>query len=99
MTVRHIFLWSVKEGHDGDGVLSNLSTLETTVPGLLQWSIGKHAGGTPNSSTGKWQYGLTCDVENFEALDAYQNHPAHAAIVEEVMNSYEDWVVIDYVLD
>lgn len=99
MTVRHIFLWSVKEGHDGEAVLKKLAPLETEVPGLLSWSIGKHEGESPNSSTGKWQYGLTCDLESWEALDAYQNHPKHAAIVEEVLGSYEDWVVVDYALD
>lgn len=98
MTVRHIFLWSVKEGSDGDAVLAKLATLENVVPGLLDWSIGKHEGENPNSSAGKWQYGLTVDVESFEALDAYQNHPAHNAIVEEVAPSYDDWAVVDYVV-
>lgn len=98
MTVRHIFLWSVKDGYDGAEVLKKLAALETEVPGLLGWSIGTHEGETPNSSAGKWQYGLTVDVEDFAALDAYQNHPAHTAIVEEVMASYEDWAVVDYVL-
>ncbi|WP_368680776.1 Dabb family protein (plasmid) [Rhodococcus opacus] len=99
MTVRHIFLWSVKEGHDGDSVLKKLAALETEVPGLLGWSIGKHEGENPNSSTGKWQYGLTCDVESWEALDAYQNHPTHNAIVQDVLDSYDDWLVVDYALD
>lgn len=98
MTVRHIFLWSIKDGHDGDNVLTQLAALETEVPGLLGWSIGKHEGETPNASTGKWQYGLTVDVEDFEALDAYQNHPVHTSIVEAVMDAYQDWVVVDYVL-
>jgi Stress responsive A/B Barrel Domain len=99
VTVRHIFLWSVKEGHDGEAVLKKLASLETEVPGLLSWSIGKHQGQPPNSSTGTWQYGLTCDVESFEALEVYQSDPKHTAIVEEVLPSYEDWVVVDYVLD
>lgn len=96
MAVRHIFLWSVKEDHDGDEVFKKLASLEHEVPGMLSWSIGRHEGESPNASTGKWQYGLTVDVESFEALDAYQKHPKHLEIVEEVWPSYEDWLVVDY---
>src|SRR3954462_11904755 len=96
MPVRHIFLWSVKTGADGAEVLRRLASLETEVPGLAGWSIGRHVGGWPNSSTGKWEYGLTCDFDSFEALAAYQDHPRHTAIVQDVMASYDDWLVVDY---
>jgi stress responsive alpha/beta barrel protein len=99
MTVRHVFLWSIKDGYDGDDVLRKLASLNDVVPGLLGWSIGKHEGVQPNSSAGQWQYALTCDVSDFDALDAYQNHPVHLEIVEEVQDSYLDWLVVDYVLD
>jgi hypothetical protein len=98
MAVRHIFLWSVKDGFDGDAVLSRLSELETGVPGLRGWSIGKHEGGTPNSSAGSWQYALTCDFDSFEDLDAYQSHPFHEGVVADVMDSCDAWAVIDYTL-
>jgi Stress responsive A/B Barrel Domain len=98
MPVRHIFLWSVKEGSDGDEVLRKLASLETEIPGLEGWSIGRHEGEVPNSSTGKWDYVLTCDFESFKALDDYQNHPRHTAIVEDLIETYDDWLVLDYVL-
>jgi Stress responsive A/B Barrel Domain len=96
VTVRHIFLWSVKEGLDGGEVLRKLASLETAIPGLEGWSIGKHQGEVPNSSAGKWEYGLTCDFDSFDALDSYQSHPRHVAIVDEVGGAYAEWLVVDY---
>ncbi|MGB3373894.1 MAG: Dabb family protein [Microbacterium sp.] len=98
MAVRHIFLWSVKDGYDGEAILQKLGTLKDLVPGLMGWSIGKHEGEIPNASTGKWQYGLTVDVADWEALDAYQSHPSHEAIIREIEDEYDDWVVVDYSL-
>jgi hypothetical protein len=51
-----------------------------------------------NSSVGKWEYAITCDFESFEALAAYQAHPRHTAVVDEVMGTYDDWLVLDYEL-
>ena len=96
--VRHIFIWSVKDGHDGDAVFADLASLADKVPGLVNWTIGKHEGQDPHASTGTWQYGLTCDFETWDDLAAYQDHPEHNAIVDRVMASYLDWAVVDYVL-
>ncbi|HWI71023.1 MAG TPA: Dabb family protein [Baekduia sp.] len=96
--IRHIFLWSVKDGEDGDAVLARLAELEHRVPGLRGFTIGKHEGEQPNSSAGKWQYALTTDFDSFEQLDEYQNHPEHQKIVDEVMGAYDDWAVLDYTL-
>ena len=98
MTVRHLFLWSVKNGHDGDAVLRRLAELETAVPGLRGWSIGKHEGQHPNASIGSWQYALTCDFESFDDLDAYQSHPFHDQVVADVRDSYQDWAVVNFVV-
>jgi hypothetical protein len=98
MAVRHIFLWSVRPGADGAEVLSKLAALETDVPGIQGWSIGRHAGEDVNSSVGKWEYAITCDFESFEALAAYPAHPRHTAVVDEVMGTYDDWLVLDYEL-
>ncbi len=96
MAVRHIFLWSVKDGYDGDAVFRRLAQLEAGVPGLRGWTIGKHEGQHQNSSTGSWQYAITCDFDTFEDLAAYQTHPFHEAVVADVMGAYQDWVVLDY---
>jgi hypothetical protein len=98
MTVRHIFLWSVKQGYPGEYVLKRLAELRQLVPGLAEFTIGKHGGETSNASTGRWEYALTVDFPSFEALDAYQAHPAHTALIEEVQDSYADWLVLDYTI-
>lgn len=97
--IRHVFLWSVKPGVDGDAVLGRLAELERLVPGLHGFTIGEHKGMVSNASTGEWQYALTCDFESVDALDSYQSHPAHRQIVDEVFDSYRDWVVLDYPID
>jgi hypothetical protein len=97
--IRHIFLWSVKEGENGDAVLARLAEVEHRVPGLRGFTIGEHEGESPNASAGTWQYALTCDFDSFEELDRYQNHPEHQKIVDEVGGSYLDWVVLDYSID
>lgn len=96
--IRHVFLWSVKDGEDGDAVLARLAELEHRVPGLRGFTIGKHEGESPNSSAGNWQYALTCDFDSFEDLDRYQKHPEHQQIVDEVMGTYLDWAVLDYTI-
>jgi Stress responsive A/B Barrel Domain len=97
--IRHIFLWSIKDGHDGDSVLARLAELEHRVPGLRAFTIGEHEGESPNASAGTWQYALTCDFETFDDLDRYQRHPEHQRIIGEVEDAYRDWAVVDYRLD
>jgi hypothetical protein len=96
--VRHIFLWSVKDGEDGGAVLEALAQLRDRVPGIRGWSIGAHEGTSPNSSAGKWQYALTCDFDSFADLDAYQEHPFHQELVTKVGPSYQDWAILDYTI-
>jgi hypothetical protein len=97
--IRHIFLWSVKDDADGDAVLAALAALEHRIPGLRRFTIGRHEGESPNASSGTWQYALTCDFESFDELDRYQSHPEHKQIVDEVGDSYLDWLVLDYTID
>ena len=96
--IRHIFLWSVKPGEDGDAILARLAELEHAIPYLRGFTIGKHEGQMPNTSLGKWHYALTCDFDTFDDLDRYQNHPAHQRIVDEVKGAYLSWVVLDYAI-
>lgn len=96
--IRHVFLWSIKRGEDGEAVLAKLAELAHRVPGLSGFTIGKHEGPSPNASAGTWQYALTCDFDTFEELECYQNHPEHQQIVDEVAGSYLDWVVLDYTI-
>jgi hypothetical protein len=97
--IRHVFLWSVRADADGDAVLAKLAELEHLVPGIRGFTIGKHQGASPNASTGRWEYALTCDFSNMQELDSYQTHPQHEKIVRNVAASYLDWLVLDYVIE
>jgi hypothetical protein len=94
--IRHVFIWSVADCTAANGVLDELASLEQAVPGLQNWSIGKQIKAPPYSSCGEWQYILMADFETQADLDAYQSHPAHAAIVSRVASQYKDWAVVDY---
>ncbi|XDK89054.1 Dabb family protein (plasmid) [Rhodococcus opacus] len=96
MTVRHLFLWSVKDKQQGASVLAQLASLPEQIPGLKNWAIGEHIGDTPHASGDlRFDYALTCDFEDFDELQSYQNHPAHQAVVDRIMPLYADWAVAD----
>lgn len=94
--LRHVFMWSVKPESDAAAVLAELRTLPTLVPGLLSWSIGEHIGTGVHSSGARYDYAIVCDFAGWPELDAYQNHPDHVAIVNRVLDKYQDWAVIDF---
>lgn len=96
--LRHVFLWSVKDGVDGEHILARLAELEHRVSGLRGFAIGRHEGEMPNADAGTWRYALTCDFEDRAQLDRYTHHPEHERIIAEVADSYLNWLVLDFVL-
>jgi hypothetical protein len=96
MSVRHIFMWSVDGEENGAMVLKALSRLPEKVAGLDNWAIGQHIGDMAGQSVGRtFDYALTVDFDDLDELRAYQEHPAHQAVVEQVMPYYSDWAVVD----
>jgi hypothetical protein len=91
-------MWSVRPDVDGSAVLAKLAELEDVIPGIRGFTIGKHEGISPNASAGIWEFALTCDFSDMEDLDRYQRHPAHQKIVQDVADSYRDWLVLDYAI-
>ena len=96
--VRHVFLWKVAPGADPDHIVEILNALPAQVPGALHWSIGAHQG-APGASGDVWDYGLVCDFESYEALEAYSQHPEHLAAVERLLPMFEARAVCDFELN
>lgn len=98
--IRHVFLWNVRSdaGPDaGARILAALDRVKDEPVPALSWTLGPDAP-APGSedSGGRWQYGLVCDYENVEHLQAYYSTPEHAAVVEEIVPLLADRAVCDF---
>lgn len=97
--IRHVFLWNVRPDAGRDAaqrILDALNRIKHEPVPALSWTLGPDAP-PPGSegSGGRWQYGLVCDYENAEDLQAYYSTPEHAAVVEEIVPLIADRAVCD----
>jgi hypothetical protein len=98
--VRHIFLWNVKPeaGPDaGQRILDALNRIKDDPVPASSWTLGRDtpAPGSEDSG-GRWQYGLVCDYDSWEHLQAYYSTPEHAAVVDEIVPLIADRAVCDF---
>lgn len=84
--IRHIVLFKVR-GADAaerrtasERLRAALEPLVGQVPGLVSLRVDADATDIP----GHWDAALVSEHESWEALEAYQSHPAHVAVVEGV---------------
>lgn len=99
MAIRHLFMWSVKDGHDADWVMEKMIEVTLKVPNLISWSAGKHTGDTDNATVGSYQYGLVIDAASVEDMNAYLDDPEQVATVDKAHESCQDWCWVDFDLD
>ena len=100
--IRHIFLWNVKaEGgpNAAQHILDALDRIKDEPVAALSWTLGPDAP-IPGSedSGGRWQYGLVCDYEDHQHLQAYYSTSEHAAVVDEIVPLIADRAVCDFEL-
>ena len=99
--VRHVFLWNVKPDADDrrQRILDALNRIKDDPVPAASWSIGpdRPAPGSEGSG-GRWQFGLVCDYESWEQLQAYYSTREHAAVVEEIVPLIGDRAVCDFEL-
>lgn len=80
--IRHIvlFTWKPKTSDEQrDKVVSELSMLSKTVPGIRAYHFGTDAG---LGATGNADFALTADFDDADAYLVYRNHPAHLEVLE-----------------
>lgn len=74
--VTHIVLWNLKDSTQkavqGGEMKRQLEALSGVVPGLISAKVSLGFNG--------FDVCLVCTLENREALERYQNHPAHLAV-------------------
>jgi quinol monooxygenase YgiN len=100
--IRHVFLWNVRPDagpEAGQQILDALNRVRDEPVPALSWTLGPDAP-APGSedSGGRWQYGLVCDYESQEHLQAYYSTPEHAAVVEEILPLIADRAACDFEL-
>lgn len=97
--IKHIVVWRLKESAHGNDKRTNallikqkLEALNGKIPGLLKLEVGIDVSGTESSS----DIALYSEFVAREALDAYQAHPAHEAIVPFVREARAERRMVDY---
>ena len=97
--VKHIVLWKLKEQAHGNDKHANvlkiknmLESLAGKIPGLIHIEAGIDFSGTDMSK----DIALYAEFESREALDIYQKHPLHQAMMPFIMEARQERHLIDY---
>lgn len=97
--VKHIVFWKMKEelsASDREEALRTIKrgfeAMQGVIPGLLRIEVGIDFLRSPESA----DFSLYCEFESRAALDAYQAHPAHQAMLPLVRDVRSERRVIDY---
>lgn len=90
--VRHIVMWKLHDKAEAAGLKQRLEALNGEIPGLLRLECGIDFLASEQSA----DLVLIADLENREALDAYQAHAAHQAVVPLIRSAAVSRTVADY---
>lgn len=97
--VKHIIVWRLKETAHGNDKATNaclikekLEGLNGKIPGMLKMEVGIDYSGTETSA----DIVLYSEFASKEALEGYQAHPDHKAIVSFVREACSERRMVDY---
>lgn len=99
--VKHIVFWRLKEMPAPQReqalreIKAGFEALQGVIPGLLRIEVGVDFLRSAESS----DFSLYCELESRAALDVYQAHPAHQAMVPLVRDVRIERRVVDYEVD
>ncbi len=96
--VKHIVMWKLKEEAHGNDKVTNarlikekLEALNGQISGLIRLEVGIDFLGEGNLDVV-----LCSELENRKALDTYQNHPLHQALLPFVKEAVTERKAVDY---
>ena len=99
MVVKHIVFWKLKAEAHGQPAAENaraikakLEALQGRVPGLLKIEVGLDFSRSDSSC----DLALYSEFESRAAVDAYQAHPEHKAVMPFIAESRSERRVVDY---
>jgi hypothetical protein len=97
--VKHIVLWRLKpEAHgrpaadNARAIKQKLEALRGRIPGLLTIEVGLDFSRADNSC----DLALYSEFESRAALDAYQAHPEHKAVMPFILEARSERHLVDY---
>lgn len=97
--IKHIVLWRLKpEAHgrpaaeNARAIKEKLEALRGRIAGLLKIEVGLDFSRTDNSC----DLALYSEFESRAALDAYQAHPEHKAVMPFVLEARSERYLVDY---
>lgn len=90
--IRHVVIWTLKNPADAPHFKALLDSCAALVPGTLGFEVGIRSDGLEANA----DVVLVSDFADQAALDAYQNHPAHQAVVAQLGPLRSERRVLDY---
>jgi len=90
--VKHIVMWKLKSAADAAEIKTRLEALNGKIPGLIHLEAGIDFLESEQSA----DLVLYSELEDREALDAYQAHPEHQAVVPLIKAAAASRTVVDY---
>lgn len=100
--IRHIVMWKLHEIAEGNDKATNakkikvlLESLIYPIPEIGRLEVGINADETPENN---WDVVLVSDFPSLEALNVYQEHPAHQQAVTFIKKVVSARSCVDYVL-
>ena len=97
--IKHIVMWKLKDYAHGNAKAANaklikdkLESLNGKIPGMVKLEVGIDFSGTAESS----DLLLCSEFRSREALDAYQSHPDHKAIMPFIKEARSARMMVDY---
>jgi len=92
--IKHIVMWKLRDKKDAAEIKTKLEALKGKIPGLLDIEVGIDFLASEQSA----DLVLYTELESREALNAYQVHPEHQAVVPIVKAAAIARTVVDYEL-
>lgn len=90
--VRHIVMWKLRDKEEAPVLKQRLEAMNGRIPGLMSVQAGIDFLASGQSA----DLVLVADLESREALDAYQSHPEHQAVVPLIRAAAVSRTVVDY---
>ncbi|MDQ6969924.1 MAG: Dabb family protein [Mariprofundus sp.] len=90
--IKHIVMWKLRDKADAAEIKIRLEALAGKIPGLLHIEVGIDFLASEQSA----DVVLYTELESREALQAYQSHPEHQAVVPIVKAAAIARTVVDY---
>lgn len=84
MPLRHVVLLKFSPDtsvDDLDTIVAALRTLPGQIPELIDYRVGSDLG----LAEGNWPLAVTADVADEAGYVAYRDHPAHVAVIDELI--------------